>query len=692
MSSLVAAKPALQQTIKEYSQPPPPNQPYSIAIPNTEEPGRSPIYRHHRCGNGVLQTIDASCPTVHDLFESSVARNPNGPCLGWRPYDSVTKTWKPYQWLDYQTVQRRRKNFGIGLSAIHAREGITGKNYGVGLWCQNRPEWQLTDLACMSQSLYTVSLYDTLGPDAIEYIIAHADLSAVVCSLPHVPSLLKVKPQLPSLRIIVVVDPIEPSCVEHREPLKQAIFPAVAEEAGVRIYTMEAVESLGNDLGGSYNPPEPSDTITINYTSGTTGPPKGVVLTHSMAVAATSSALIYFPLDTTSVICSYLPLAHIYGRLMEHACLYMGARIGYFHGNTAELVEDLKQLRPTFFGSVPRIYNRFGSMIKVAAAKQPGAPHTRSHETDPVYDPSWSRKVAASLGLDRLQSMVTGSAPLDPSMHALLRDVFAVPLFQGYGMTEAYASVSAQAADDFSVGNCGGIAPVMEFCLLSLPEMGYTVKDNPHPRGELLIRGPSLFKGYYKDPEETNRAFTDDGWFKTGDVVSVDERGRIAVIDRRKNVLKLSQGEYISPERLEGVYTSELPYLAQAFVWGDSSQSFLVGIFGIQLDLFAAYAQKVLNRKIDPMNFEAIRAATKDPLVREAVQRDLDTVGRKKKLQGFERVRNIELDIEPFTVENGMLTPTLKLKRPLAAKIYREVLQRLYADGVAGGDTPKGKL
>ncbi|OOQ83275.1 hypothetical protein PEBR_35266 [Penicillium brasilianum] len=342
--------------------------------------------------------------------------------------------------------------------------------------------------------------------------------------------------------------------------------------------------------------------------------------------------------------------------------------------------------------SLLRISSNSDQRFLAAAAKQLGAPDTRTHKTGHVYDPRWSRKVAASLGLDRLQAMVTGSAPLDPSMHALLRDVFAVPLFQGYGMTEAYASVSAQADDDFSVGNCGGIAPVIEFCLLSLPEMGYTVKDNPHPRGELLIRGPSLFKGYYKDPEETNRAFTDDGWFKTGDVVFVDDRGRIAVIDRRKNVLKLSQGEYISPERLEGVYTSELPYLAQAFVWGDSSQSFLVGIFGIQPDLFAAYAQEVLDRKIDPMDINAIRAATKNPLVREAVQRDVDAVGRKKKLQGFERVRSIELDVEPFTVENGMLTPTLKLKRPLAAKLYREVLQRLYADGVAGEDTPKGKL
>ncbi len=157
---LLSSKPLYLQKAEEYRKPPPKGQPYSIILAGSEQPGRTPVYRHHKCRDGLLETLDPAVSTAHDMFEVAARSVPHSPCLGFRPWDSSKKAFGPYEWVDYETVQKRRADYGAGLVEIHAREGVTGSGYGVGLWCQNRPEWQLTDLACMSQSLFSVSLKD----------------------------------------------------------------------------------------------------------------------------------------------------------------------------------------------------------------------------------------------------------------------------------------------------------------------------------------------------------------------------------------------------------------------------------------------------------------------------------------------------------------------------------------------------
>ena len=532
------------------------------------------------------------------------------------------------------------------------------------------------DLACMSQSHYTVSLYDTLGPSAIEYIINHASLACVATSLPHIATLLKLKPRLPSLKIIISLDPLESGELAGHSKLD--ILSTLATDLGIRIYTIHQVEALGESLGPvQYILPVPSDIITINYTSGTTGPPKGVILTHRAAVAAASCSLSTIVLGSSDVICSYLPLAHIYARMTEHGALWSGCAIGYFHGDILGLVEDLKLIRPTAFTSVPRLYNRFGGAIRAATTNQQGvkgaiARHivstklgylkdfeaptaTNKHR---FYDRMWGRKVSSAFGLDRSHSMVSGSAPLDPTLQQFLRVVFGNNVIQGYGLTETYAVGLAQTQGDFSYGNCGTVTAGNEACLASVPDMDYLVTDKPNPRGELLIRGHTLFSGYYRSEEETTKAMLPDGWFRTGDICSVDEKGRFKIIDRVKNVLKLAQGEYISPERIENVYLSHLDFLAQAYVHGDSIQTFLVAIFGVMPESFAAFASKVLGNSIAPTDIPALEAACGSRKVRRAVVEELERVGRKNKFMGYERVRNCYLYLEPFTIENELLTPT----------------------------------
>lgn len=630
------------------------------------------------------------------MFESTANRIPKNHCLGWRAFNSATKTFDPYQWITYETVQKRRAAFGAGLVELHHKhECHRPGQYGIGLWCQNRPEWQMTgrllfhptsssivkktdvllDLACMSQGLYSVSIYDVLASDATEYIINHAELSCVVTSLPHIPTLLKLKPSLPNLKMIVSLDPLDAG--EQDGHSKRALLESIAAGQDVTIYSIDQVEALGEASKRGYNPPSSSDIVTINYTSGTTGPPKGVVLTHENAVAATSAALITIGQARGDTACSYLPLAHIYARLAEHTAFWGGARVGYFHGNIVELVDDLKLLKPTGFMSVPRLYSRFGAAVRAATVEQPGFKGALSRHIvatknanlknpDPskatnrhiLYDRIWAKKVASALGLERAKYMVSGSAPLDPTLHNFLRVATGTDVLQGYGLTESYACGTAQSANDLSSGNCGPLAPCVEACLMSLPDMEYSVDDKPFPRGELLMRGNNMFREYFKNPEETSKAMTEDGWFRTGDVCTIDEMGRFIIIDRRKNVLKLAQGEYISPERLEGVIMSELGYLAQVYVHGDSMQTFLVGILGVQPDMFAAFASKVLGRTIGATDLEAIKTTLDDEKIRRAVLRDLERVAKKHKLAGYERVRNCSLKLEPFTVENNLLTPT----------------------------------
>lgn len=531
------------------------------------------------------------------------------------------------------------------------------------------------DLACMSQGLFSVSIYDVLASDATKYIINHAELNCVVTSLPHIPTLLKLKPALPNLKMIVSLDPLDAG--EQEGHSKRALLESMVAGQDVAIYSIDQVEALGEASKRGYNPPSPSDIVTINYTSGTTGPPKGVVLTHENAVAATSAGLITIGQAKGDTMCSYLPLAHIYARLAEHTAFWGGARIGYFHGNIVELVDDLKLLRPTGFMSVPRLYSRFGTAVRAATIEQPGfkgalSRHIVATKTanlknpDPskatirhaLYDRIWAKKVASALGLERAKYMVSGSAPLDPTLHNFLRIATGTDVIQGYGLTESYACGTAQSSGDLTAGNCGRLAPCVEACLVSLPDMEYSVDDKPYPRGELLLRGTNMFREYFKSPEETSKAMTEDGWFRTGDVCHVDEMGRFIIIDRRKNVLKLAQGEYISPERLEGVIMSELGYLAQTYVHGDSLQTFLVGIFGVAPDMFAPFASKVLGRNIGATDLDAIKAALTDEKIRQAVLRDLERVAKKHKLAGYERVRNVSLKLEPFTVENNLLTPT----------------------------------
>ncbi|KAI0013310.1 hypothetical protein F4779DRAFT_625438 [Xylariaceae sp. FL0662B] len=684
--------------IKQISAAPPPGSPYALPLPGTEREGRSPIYRHwHFRDKPLLDTLNPEIRTFHDLFHDSVKRYPNNKCLGTRPWDAATKQWENrYVWQTYAEVATRAKNFGAGIYELHRRIGVPPGNHGVGLWSQNRAEWQIADLGLSSQSIFSVSLYESLGPDASEYIIKHSDLACVVSSLPHIPTLLALAPRIPTLKLIICMDPLDAG--EQDGYSKMALLNGIAAQHGIQIWSMDGVEELGARLAHPIRPPRPEDIITINYTSGTTGDPKGVVLTQANCVAAIASSRSSAQYTSTDVHVSYLPVAHIYGRLTDQCAFAAAAAVGYFHGNMLELVDDLKILKPTGFMSVPRLFNRFNMGIQAQTIEADGIkgalsrraidaktasmklPPGQAHNKHFLYDRIWTPKVRAAVGLDRCRHMVSGSAQLDPDVQEFLRAALGNEFSQGYGLTESYAATSFQAGDDFTLGNVGYPLPGTEICLESQPDLEYLVTDKPRPRGELLLRGTLIFREYHKNEEETKKALEPDGWFHTGDIAEIDEMGRIRIVDRKKNVLKLSQGEYISPERIENVYMGSSHLIATAYVHGEPSQSTLVGIFGVDPVAFGPFASKILKKDIAADDLQAIKAAGRDPRVVKAFIKQLDVIGKKHKFNGFERVRNCLLDVDPFTVENELLTPTLKLKRPQTARKFKADIDRMYAE------------
>ncbi|KAF3681082.1 Long chain acyl-CoA synthetase 5 [Capsicum annuum] len=621
------------------------------------KPSAGPVYRSIYAKHGLMEMptrFDFESPW--NFFSESVKKNPKYQMLGRRQV--VDKKAGPYNWLTYEEVYETTVKIGSAIRSRGVNPGDRCSIYGV-----NCPEWIMAMEGCNSQAISYVPLYDSLGANAMEFIINHAEVSIAFAQ-------------------------------ESKIPAKSE-----AEEQGVACFSWEEFVQMGR-LDHELPQKRKTDICSIMYTSGTTGEPKGVILTNDVFMGKVLS-LDHLLAETDKegteedVYFSFLPLAHIFDQIIETYCIYRGASIGFWQGDVRYLIEDLLVLKPTIFCGVPRVYDRIytGVMDKIEAegALKKLLFHyaynyklrnmekgLRQDEAAPRFDRLVFNKIKLAFG-GRVRLMFSGAAPLPKHVEEFLRVTSCSSLTQGYGLTESCGGSFTSIANVYSMtGTVGVPMTTIEARLESVPEMGYDALASV-PRGEICLRGTTLFSGYHKR-EDLTKSVLVDGWLHTGDIGEWQPDGAMKIIDRKKNIFKLSQGEYVAVEIIEGVY-SRCPLVTSIWIYGNSFESFLVAVVVPERKALEDWASS--NQQTG--DFSSLCNNAK---ARKYILDELNSTARKHQLRGFEMLGAVHLEPNPFDIERELVTPTFKLRRPQLLNIYKgrmsytvKVESRSAADG-----------
>jgi len=601
--------------------------------------------------------------TLYELFLRGKKISNNNDYLGTR---KTTK--EPFKWLSYSQVNDMAEK--IGSAFIHF--GLQpAKETLIGIYAKNRPEWVITEEACNAYSFVTVPLYDTLGEEAIQYILLQTEMRLVVCDDSE--KAMHLMKSRTNLEYIVVVDQIKD---EIREK---------ATEMNIKLVSFDEIQEIGQTNLRRPIPPNENDMATICYTSGTTGQPKGAMITHRNMVSIGSSMYINleqskekFAHEGAHRYLSYLPLAHMLERVSQSFIKSFGGKIGFYQGDIKLLSEDLRDLKPTIFITVPRLLNRIYSKVTDNLERAPfykkflfrWAFANKEQEVlkgivrnNSIYDYVF-KQIRESLG-GSVKFIFTGSAPISTDVLHFLRVVCGCHVLEGYGATETGGASSVQIPHESTVGNVGPPFACCMYKLIDVPSMNLDVKrDN---KGEICVFGTNIFKGYYKDEEKTREALDDDGWYHTGDIGIWETNGTLKIVDRVKNIFKLQQGEYVAPEKIENIYVRSR-YVAQSFVYGNSYKSSLVGIIVPEETIMIEWAK---NNNLANLSFKDLCANSE---VKQVILKDLELQAKAGGLKGFEKVKDIYLHDELFSIENGLLTPTMKSKRNDLQKYFQSQL------------------
>ncbi|CAI0406053.1 unnamed protein product [Linum tenue] len=671
------------------------------------KPSVGPVYRNLLSKN-EFPSPDPDISTAWDLFSVSVKKYPDSKMLGWREF--VNGKYGGYQWKTYKQANEEVLRIGSALRASGAEPGCR-----VGVYGANCPEWTVAmEVMCgaamksdstlllsfflsffhmniigsdMSFEIVTRLVLPTVwsvylsmillirlimyakwgvsaGPNAVNFIIDHAEVDFVFVQDKKVNELLN--PSCNAAGRLKAVVCFTSLTNEHKEK---------AAELGTKPYSWQEFLVMGKENPTEIVPPQPFNICTIMYTSGTSGDPKGVVLTHETVANFVRGMDLFMEqfedkMTVDDVYLSFLPLAHILDRMIEEYFFSKGASVGYYHGDLNALRDDLMELKPTFLAGVPRVFEKIHEgmqefLLHKLAWMNMGY---KQKYSSPLADLLAFRKVKAKLG-GRLRLIVSGGAPLSSEVEEFLRVTCCAFVVQGYGLTETCGPATLGFPDEMCMmGAVGAPAVYNEIRLEEVPDMGYNPLGEP-PCGEICVKGKTMFAGYYKNPQLTTESIQ-DGWFHTGDIGQILPNGVIKVIDRKKNLIKLSQGEYIALEHLENVF-GITPIVDDIWVYGDSFKPMLVAV----VVLHEENAMKWANANGYKGSFLEICCLEQ---LRQHVLLELKSTGERNKLRGFEYIKGVILEAKPFDIEKDLVTATLKKKRNKLLKYYQAEIDGLY--------------
>lgn len=658
-------------------------------VPGTQGPDRLPVIRNGLCRKGLVVSYHPEICSVHSLFQKAFERTPDGPLFYHRESQK-----ERYKSISYREMDRMSKDIGLALSSCTGDAIVT-------IYMPNVWQFLAVDLACQAFSIANSCLYDLLGSELFPHIFLLTKLPIVFTHKHKIPVLLAAN--LESLKYIVVCEKL--SFAEDAELFEQT------QNNRVALLDWELFIALGKKYPRPLRPPTLDSVFTISFTSGTTSLPKGVVLSHRSMLSAITVAMlaITFHQNDNNKAYVFLPLAHCYLRLAVFLNILHGFPLYFptYPTDVGSFFADFKDADPVILCLVPRILTKMELGLREAVSKSlliSGLISSRvaalKKGTCPrsfILDYVVQRKLKSALGLSSLEKIVCGSAPSAPETILFLSACLGVTFFGGYGLTETLAVGSIGLPYSQDAGTDGFPATSLEYVVKDVPEMGYIWHKNRS--GELLIRGAGMCSGYMGD-EDKYAETCEDGWFCTGDVVRVDERGLMKVVDRIKNFFKLSQGKFVASEKVQNVYLGRNEVLEQIFVYGDSSKEYLVGIVGVNvvgvgnllnklrvkfvydgkefgpLD-YKEFGSQVMSGKVDPELVRRFVHLLNEPQVNQKLLNHINSQV-KGKLTSYEMIKKAHFEVNPFTMADGTIGPTLKLKREAARDKWSSVLRDLY--------------
>jgi long-chain acyl-CoA synthetase len=559
-------------------------------------------------------------------------------------------------WVDvsYPELGLVVKELSLGLQDL----GIEARDK-VGILSNTRPEWTYFDFAILCAGGTVVPTYQTNSPEECHYVLEHSESKAVVIEdSEQLEKIRKIRSQLPNLEHVISIEPIEADDVITISALRERGRSRPQEDFDARVSGVQ-----------------PSDVATCIYTSGTTGPPKGCIIDHANWRFMLDTAEEDGVLVQNEVVYLFLPLAHAFARLIQLLSVDVGGTLAYWEKDPNKIIPNLAEVRPTYFPSVPRMFEKIyataigtvekASPIKRAIfrwavrtgrkvreleqeAKQPGPILKRQYE---FADKQVLSKVRALFG-GRIKECVTGAAPISPE---ILEFFWAcgVPVMEGYGMTETSTGFTINRVDDFKFGSVGK------------PFRGCEIKIAPD--GEVLLKGPNIFRGYYKN-EVATRETIKDGWLYTGDLGRLDEDGFLYITGRKKDIIITAGGKNITPANLEnGLKQNQ--YISQAVVYGDR-RAYLTALITLDPEAIVALATEHGWGTTD------VAELSRRPEVEEIVQKAVDEVN--SKVARVEQIKKLTILPHDLSQETGELTPTLKVKRNIVYEKYAKDFDRLY--------------